>query len=417
MPPAWNGGMERRSLIGFVFLALGDDMTRWVTPHYWPSVSANATFALRFIGPACAAVAAWEGARLKRGRVFAQAPSRSPLAIAFPVLMPVLVMGALGTATALFITSVAADAGLGVPHLGMLAAEISLLLANTLCGYLLGRQWNAVISVPLALVVSFVINAYPVSWSILWIRHLVGGGLSNCCSIDQTIDMRAIWGALVFAGAVIIGALVVMHRGRDGLAVILALAVTAGGFLGAAQITKGLSADPVKDRPVGSLRCEGAEPRICLWPEMDPEAEMVRAQTRLTVAELRKEGVAVPRAFTMAAVAKSGEAKLGFEPRTEAAAVPVAVVSGMLPPTPVCAERGDPYFGDAAAGPVAAWLLMKTGMPAETVSTKVLPEEFALARQAMKQPHAIQLAWYQANTRAIRSCEVKPQLRFVKRAQ
>ncbi|MFJ3900365.1 hypothetical protein [Streptomyces sp. NPDC090025] len=172
-------------LVGFVFLALGDDLSAWVTPHYWASATGGAAFALPFVAAACAASAAWEGARLAKGRVFDQAPVRGPLGITIPVLVPVAAMGVLGILVALFTAATAADVPLGLPHFGILAVATAVLVANTLAGSIVGLVMPGVLAAPLALIGSFFMNAYPASWGVFWLRHLVGGGLSSCCAVTR----------------------------------------------------------------------------------------------------------------------------------------------------------------------------------------------------------------------------------------
>ncbi|MEU1947846.1 hypothetical protein ABZ554_36725, partial [Streptomyces sp. NPDC020125] len=397
-------------LAGFIVIALDDNLSGWVTPHYWLSATGTASLALSFVGPACAGAGAWEGSRLRRARISDQNAVRSPLAIAFPLLLPVFVMGVAGMTAALLVSAAAADVGFGMPNPGILAVEAVLLAANTLVGFVLGRVWAPIIAVPVTLIASFVANAYPVSWSILWIRHLVGGGLEDCCDLDQSLDAWALVSAGAFGTGVCLSAAVLIQYRKTASAIVAAAALLAGGFAGGAASAHGMGPDPVTSRPVGDLVCDHGQPRICLWPEMDHQADMVRTESRKAVARLRHAGVAVPPTLTMADRPGSGETKLAIGPGVSAAGVPTGVAAGLLPPDPACTDNGERYPAADAYGPVGAWLSLTAGASPRSLTNRVAPPELALAQHVLKQSRKAQLAWYERNTRAMRACNVRPQL-------
>ncbi|MET7938261.1 hypothetical protein [Streptomyces sp. NPDC005322] len=397
-------------LAGFIVIGLSDNLSEGVTPHYWLSATGTASLALSFVGPACAGAAAWEGSRLRRARISDQNAVRSPLAIAFPLLLPVFVMGVVGMTAALLVSAAAADVGFGMPHPGILAVEAVLLAANTLVGFILGRLWAPIVAVPLTLIASFVANAYPVSWSILWIRHLVGGGLQDCCVLEQSLDVGALVSAGAFGTGVCLSAAVLIQYRKAVPAVVAAAALLAAGFAGGAASAHGMGADPVTSRPTSDLVCDHGQPRICLWPEMDHQAGMVRAESRKAVARLHRAGVAVPATLTMADRPGPDETKLAIGPGISSLGVPTGVAAGLLPQSPACADNGEPYPAADAYGPVGAWLSLTAGAPPRTLTNRVAPPELTVAQHVLKQPRQTQLAWYERNTRAMRSCNERPQL-------
>ncbi|WP_329487089.1 hypothetical protein OG618_10570 [Kitasatospora sp. NBC_01246] len=395
-------------LVGFLLVALGDEITDWVTPAYGLSATGHASIALPFAGAACAAAGAWEGGRLHRGRVFDRSPVRSPLAITAPVLLPVVVMGGLGMAAAVGAAAAAGGTVAGTPQPGLFAAWAGLLLANTLVGSIVGRVLVPVVAVPLALVSSFVLNAYPASSTTYWLRHLVGGGLSDCCAVDQVLDQKAVLSALAFSGAVCAAAvLVIRYRGAPA-ALAVALAVTAGGITLATHLARGLGPEPVLDRPGTALVCDHGRPRICLWPELGTaRADLVRTEARRVVTTLAERGVPVPATLTMAARPGPGEAKLGVPTTARAQDVAPGVVGGLLPRTPDCARAGAPYPAGAAAGPVAAWLTAEAAPDgaAPAARGRFGAEDAALAGHLLRLPREAQLDWYRAATEALRHCD------------
>ncbi|QKV95268.1 hypothetical protein HUT19_28975 [Streptomyces sp. NA02950] len=397
-------------LIGFIVIALRDNLSEWVTPHYWLSVSGSASLALTFVGPACAGAAAWEGSRVRRARIFDQSTVRSPLAITFPLLLPVWAMGLIGMATALVVSATAAGVGIGTPNFGILAVEAVLLAANTLVGYLLGRLWAPVVAVPATLITSFLANAYPASWSILWIRHLVGGGLNDCCSLDQNLDMSAVQSAITFGAAVCLAAAVLIHHGKTIPALLIASVLATGGFALGAITAHGMGADPVTPRPASALICDHGRPRICLWPEMNHQAAMIRTEGRNAADRLQEAGVTVPATLTMADQPQRDEAKLAIDADTSANDVRIGVAAGLIPQSPTCAEKGEPYPAEVAYGPIGAWLSLTAGASPRTLTERVTPSELTLAQHVIKQSRKAQLSWYERNARAMQSCNVRPEL-------
>ncbi|MEU0989225.1 hypothetical protein [Streptomyces sp. NPDC005953] len=397
-------------LILFVFAALGDDLTSWVTPHYWPSATGNSTFALPFVSAACAAVAAWEGARLKRGRVFEQAPVRGSWAIALPLLLPVALMGLLAMATALYISVDAADVGTGLPDWGIIAVVAGVLMTNTLAGHLVGRVMSGLLAAPVALIASFFFNAYPSSWSIYWLRHLVGGGLDSCCSADVSVDETAVLSALVFTTALSLACAVLIHRRGGPAALITAVVLSATGFGTAAYIARDLTSEPVQARATDALVCDGSRPTICLWPEVKDKA-MVQRDARKAVARLESAGIRVPDTLTMAQHAVGPETYvLGISTNPRAEDLPAGVASGLLPQIPPCALEGKPYPAGNAAAPVAAWLYATAGERSDVTAGRFGEQEAALAQNVRKHSSAVQLDWYQRNMKAMSSCGAPPQL-------
>ncbi|WP_413105644.1 hypothetical protein [Streptomyces sp. Inha503] len=143
---------------------------------------------------------------------------------------------------------------------------------------------------------------------------------------------------------------------------------------------------------------------------MDDQAGTVRTESRKAVARLRRVGVAVPATPTMADRPGPDQTKLAIGPGISAAGVPTGVAAGLLPQSPACADNGERYPAADAYGPVGAWLSLTAGASPRTLTNRVAPPELALAQHVLKQSRQAQLAWYERNTRAMRSCDVRPQL-------
>ncbi|MFK0017160.1 hypothetical protein [Streptomyces sp. NPDC091027] len=398
----------------FVVTALGDDLTTWVTPLYWPSATGTATFAQPFIAAACAAAGAWEGARLHRGRVFDQGPVRSPLAITFPAILPVVVMGLLALLVAFATTAAAANLGLGLPDLGILAVSAAILIANTLAGAVLGRVLPGVLAAPLALIVAFIANAYPASWNIRWIRHLIASSLDSCCAVDQVIDPRALWSGAVFALVVSGAALILIHFRSTLPAAATAVALVFSGVGIAAYLARDVEYDPVVARPASELVCDNGAPRVCLWPELKAQADTITTGARAATHRLAKAGLTIAPTLTMAPEPGPGESKLGIPTQPTSSDLAAGVASGLLPQPPTCALNGEAYPAAAAHGPVSAWLYAKATGEAHLGKGRFDPRDVAfVTEKVLSQPEDVQLDWYQRNTAAMTSCADNPPIDLI----
>ncbi|MER6316479.1 hypothetical protein ABT237_22295 [Streptomyces sp. NPDC001581] len=396
-------------LILFIMTAIGRDLTAYTTAYYWPSATGSSLHSLHFICTISAGLAAWEGARLTQGNVFGQTVARSPLAIAAPVLAPVVLGAVLTYLTALLLSADAADAGMGVPDLSILLVVTLMIAMNTLLGFCAGLRWRAVISVPVVLVGAFFLNAYPASWSILWLRHLVGGGLADCCSVDQVVDTRALWPAALFAGGIIVACLagITYRRSPRTIAAMTASVVIGTGLAVVTAIP--IPVIPVADRPAGELVCEEESgTTVCLWPEVH-HPEKIRPAVAAVRQKLADVGIETSKVFTMAATPERGEAKLGVDTKPRGVDVVAGVALSVVPPVPACAEKGA-YPAGKAQPPTAAWLLLTAGLPAEGLQGRFDPTTVDLVNRIRTLPLDEQRSWYQYNSQAMRDCSTKPQI-------
>lgn len=388
---------------------LSDDLAASVTPGYWPSAVGAATFALPFVAPACAAAGAWEGARFTRGNVAGWAPARSGLAIALPLLVPVIALGALGMAVAVVLTISTARPQAGMPPVGMALAWLVVLIAHALAGFLLGKRLPLVVAVSLALVLSFVLTAYPAAMEPVWLRHMVTGGMTSCCSLGQAPDWQAAASAVVLACGVIAAAAVALTAAAVRLRRALTGAALVAGLAGSGFLAHGLPADPVVARAAEQLQCAGDHPRVCLWPELSGRAGMVRHNAAEARRRLQQAGLAVPDTLTMEEHPDTRAAFIGSWPDPTPSVVRAGVGTSLLPPdAPACAQSGSPYPGADAYGPTAAWLSLTAGAASEDVAGHYGAKETAVATGVRHAGGDEQLAWFRRNSTALRDCTTHP---------
>ncbi|MFF8790737.1 hypothetical protein [Streptomyces sp. NPDC015125] len=399
-------------LAAFVAVLLSDDLTASVTLGYWPSAVGAATFALPFVAPACAAAGAWEGSRFTRGNVAGWAPARSGLATALPLLVPVIVLGALGMAVAAALTISTAHPRAGLPPVDMVAMVVVwpvVLAAHSMAGFLLGKRLPLVVAASLALVLSFVLTAYPAAMEPVWLRHMVTGGMTSCCSLDQAPDWQAAASAVVLACGVIAAAAVALTAPAARLRRTLIGAALVVGLAGSGCLAYGLPADPAIPRAAEQLQCAGDNPRVCLWPELSGHSGMVRRNVADARQRLQHAGLAVPGTLTMEEHPGKGAAFIGSWPEPTPSVVRAGVGSTFLPSgPPACAQSGSSPPGADAYGPTAAWLSLTAGAASEDVAGHYGAKDTAIAAGVRHSGGDEQLAWFRHNSKALRDCTTHP---------
>ncbi|MFG2142079.1 hypothetical protein [Streptomyces sp. NPDC048650] len=380
-----------------------------MTLGYWPSALGAAAFALPFVAPACATAGAWEGSRFTRGNAAHWAPTRSELGIALPLLAPVFVLGAVGMGVAAALTISAGRPDGGMPPVGMALVWLVILAAHAMAGFVLGKRLPLVVSTPLALVLSFVLTAYPAALEPLWLRHMVTGGTSSCCSLDQAPSWQAAASGVVLALGVIGACALALTSLRRRARTYLISAALIAGLVGSGWLAYGLPADPVSARATDQLQCTGTEPRVCLWPELAQQAAMIRENASDARARLQRSGLTVPGILTMNAHPERGALYIGSWPAPRPSEVRAGVGIALLPPgPPACARSGGSSPGADAYEPTAAWLALTAGAEPQVASDRYGQKAAAIAARVRKSTHDQQLSWFNRNNKALRDCTTRP---------
>ncbi|MFF9900782.1 hypothetical protein [Streptomyces longispororuber] len=370
-----------------------------VEDRYWEAATAQITTVGIIPVSLCAAAGAWEAARLKRSRLASGAAARTPFAVALSQLRVVWGVGAACVLWALVCVAGWATDGPRGPDLRVIGLLCLLLIAYTAVGYAAGWLFPGVLAVPAVAVATFLWLSYPVAVEPFWLRQLNGTNLTECCAYDRTLDHRALVApALVATGLLVAAVVAVVARAWTvRLAGLLPLVVA---VLVAVPLVDPLGFDPTKDRDTSALTCTGASPEVCLWPEQAQDAEKFRTWVGQSSARLRKAGVATPRTYTPA-----------FSHPTRAD-VASSFVSALMPQSPPpCAQRRA-WPGEAAYGPVAAWLEMTAGARPSDVAQRLDDggRTLALVHDVRRLPTRAQQRWYETNRAALVHCDRKPEL-------
>ncbi|MEU6861698.1 hypothetical protein ABZ924_00255 [Streptomyces sp. NPDC046876] len=391
----------------YVLLLLSEPISTGIVRGYGPSVLGNASYTIPFAAAACAASGAWESARLRRGNVFGQTPSRSRLAIALPLLVPVWGMGVAGMLIAVGVAVSAAGTLPSFSHLGMFVVYALLMAAATLAGYLLGGRLPHLAAAPMAMVAGFCLTAFPGSWDTPWPRHLVAGAYDSCCSVGSVIDPVAIWAPILFTSGIITACLLAIAQASRWKPLAALIAASAASV----SLVVHMGYAPVTDRNPDALVCDTAGvPEVCLWPET-PGRNRIVATTRTYSGRLKDAGLPALASLTQNRDLEPGQARFGGKGQLRQQDIATNLTNTLLPPVPECARTSHKYPAFPARGPLTAWLTaIATQAPPAPVQGSVSPDDAKIAQRVLTLPSDRQHAWYETNRAALTGCDQKPAL-------
>ncbi|WP_157878648.1 DUF7224 domain-containing protein [Streptomyces chattanoogensis] len=324
------------------------------------------------------------------------------------MLIPVFALGTIGMGLALALAAFAASPGSGLPHPGIVGEWLLIIAAHSVAGFALGRAVPIVVAVPVSLLVSFVVLAYPSAMEPLWMRHLVGSGLRSCCTVAEVPDGRAIGAGCVVALAILVAALVLGSRAHRVVAAVAAGVLVLTGIGVGSWLAKPLDVRASTARPTNDLKCSGEQPQICLWPELSGQSEDIRRTVRSVRDRLMGVGLDIPGTITTAERAQNGELSLGLEVGSTPEQMTMAFTGALLPDGPPACANSQQQPGAAAYGPVSAWLDMTAGLKVTDRDGRYSPEDVAVARKVRDSPKSAQLAWYKHNRQALSDCTTEP---------
>ncbi len=264
---------------------------------YGLSENIRAYGALVLIAPIAALGGALTAGRLRRSAVLQSGPhGRSPSRVWASIAGPPAV--AFSVLISTFMAATAASAGafpLPDPRLAVAAAIQS--LAYVLFGLALGANLPAVLAIPAALVVPYVVIAFPPALSTYWLRHVTGIS-SNCCWIYEDLPQRAFTAHLAFSMALALAAAAALPRWNARASVTrAALAILATGSLVTACLSAQIFGPSANEPRAGAPYCSsrsGVE--LCLWPEHEKNRASSEQVLRRILGE--SDGLDIPNKFT-----------------------------------------------------------------------------------------------------------------------
>jgi hypothetical protein len=382
---------------------------------YWLAVTAQSAIFLYLSSAPAAASAALEGSRFRRAAAELQATGRPHASIVLQQIWPSLVVGGLIQTFGLLLLSRDSIGAPGGPPMLLLLAFAVIIVFHTLLGYLLGRTLPTVLSVPLAVLISYVWLGFAWATPYFPLRYLAGLALSGCCALDETMPSAAPWAAIAFSAIAAAGfALFVIIRARRTQIATAVAAIAIGTCLatGAAAgvaLADDLPGEPHQPRPVAELRCEGESPEICLYPEQESD------QTRLVLTgaydAIESAGLSLaPRiaASNQPSTTDTYNMAINFQPTADELVYSYA--TSFLQPTVVGDCEDDYEARMEAAAIVVSWLTAQAASGVEGASG--LAYGFfgtgeSGARRLQTLPLESQAAWITQSIPALYDCDAQ----------
>lgn len=376
---------------------------------YATAAAAKSVSAIFLIAPTVGAWAAWRGGIVRRGRVRELGPSRSLVRVAARELTPVVLGGLAVLASAVVWGLAHADRLAGTPDLRVVGMGAAVVVGHAALGYAVGMHVTPVIAVPSVFVGVYLWMVFPQAWEPLWLRHLTGFKVGNCCLRWEELDPGALAAPAVVSAALLLAAVIAVAGGGGlGIKLVAAVVVVAvGGFVGASFVSH-LGPDPVRPRAMEALVCEDREEfEVCVWPQSKDRIDEVVEQAGAIRQALEPWGVRVPRRLTEASSPPRTNStwtfRMGSLVSTEM--LHLMLLDSLVPNPQGCpAEGPTPDEAEGAHATLVAWLGTKTGVPRAPM-TRVFPSASLVEVDSVVRRSSVeQREWFQERRASLERC-------------
>ena len=236
---------------------------------YGLAADIRAYASLVLVAPVACLGAALFGGRLRRSRVLqTERNRRRPAIVYFRIaVLPVLAMSGVVMAT-MAVTAMSETGGTPIvdPRLGLAAVFQS--IAFVLLGMALGLNLPPVVALPCAIVVPYILVAFPPALDIYWLRHVTGIS-TNCCWVYQDLPARAIAAHILFSisVALVAAATLPVWSPRPMLTHGLVALVAIGTLFAAIVAARGIGPVAVEARSEGPTCRAVSGVQLCLWKD------------------------------------------------------------------------------------------------------------------------------------------------------
>ncbi|WP_050514976.1 hypothetical protein [Streptomyces rimosus] len=233
--------------------------------EYAPTVvSAPLYAAYAFAYAAVAALAAWEGGRLKEAGVWRLAPARSRYRIAVGALWPVVVLGWLTVILPVVVALVDYGVWPTGPSLRPVWLAMVMCLAHAVIGFAVGQRVPKAIAAPVLAIGVWVVVSYSVTLDPAWLRN-VSGAFFNKLMLGEAVPYRVLLPHVLLTGSIALAlALGWARLGKAVLRMVLALAVIAAGSGTACAMAADWGYTPPLLADQAPMACSGSAPRVCV---------------------------------------------------------------------------------------------------------------------------------------------------------
>lgn len=383
------------------------DVSMWQALPNWDVGGLSIVLTAEYTAAMFALGASWEIARLRRAGLWASTTARPVWAVLAWRLWPLLTVSLL-LPVAGVITLVRP---LGVPSASSVVVSLTLmplLFGHAAWGVVAGRWLPRVFAAPLAWGVSQALMFASISYGGTWkwrLAHLIGLHGWPLGPEYRLVPLALTPPGVIGVGLCVALPLVAHFQQTVRRALLGALCVAVAVVLAVVLVLPYPMSVPARLRTANELRCEGVAPSVCLFPE----SERYRATVMATFDEVRviadRYGIDLPPVAT-----ELGGQRWSFavHPRLGSREAVLSAFGYLLNfPEPACAST-EPFYGQDAIAPMAAWVRLTLGYHAAEVESAQGRDALAVATAKRSLPPAAQGAWFNENMRRVRLCNVHP---------
>lgn len=386
---------------------------------YALDATTKASMTIAFVGPVCAACAAWEGSRLRRAAVW-EAPSvRSRWSIAFWHVLPIVAVGLLAIVVAMLVQAARSQAGL--PDVRILLMTLVDLVAYCAAGFALGLLMRFAVAGPLALVATFIWIGFVPAIQPVWMRHLTGM-FRDCCGLAQDLAWRPVIASAILDVSIIAAAIVfVAGSRRSWLRVAVGVVLFIVAFNAGSSLVSDMTYLPAVARDTAVLECRSDRGlTVCTWPEHRARAAEIGSVAAEVRSAWQDAGLSPPSIFTEADPSVAPTDALAFRIDANTATRDDMVSSfaqGMLPSTDSCVSPKSGVAmattGGSALPYLQAWYEASGGMTetalqhsyGDVVSEPDYPAPLDVVGQLWRVGPDARRDWVERTERATQQCD------------
>lgn len=389
---------------------LSADISRGTIPAYWPDGTSVTAYCLFVIAPVCAACAAWEAGRLRKGRIATLAPVRNRYLIYAQALVPVAALGLAAVVVSLTAVRLTMGSALGWPTPSVLGMIAVLVAAHIVIGFAAGNTLPRLLAPAIVLVADYLWIALPPTFNAMWVRHLTGH-LETGISVAEDINPTSLLAPVVLAGGLAAGIVLASAVGRRRLlGALLGTACAASACVLAYSLVSdwGPSA-PITTR-AGAMECEGSTPQVCVPRELAPNIPTLQRAAADVLPKLQAAGIEEPQKLSYVSRATKTDERtwpLYVSPFMTDDDARASIAEAALPPLPDCLANTDAYVGEPRS--LHIWLALAAGVGPETVTNAYGPDALDQIASVRKLAPSDQAAWFHRNVALLKRCAPAPE--------
>lgn len=305
------------------------------------NAAAQGVQVIMFLAPATAVAGVLAGASLRRNAQRVRTGSRSSATLAAGVCAIHVLIALVALTLSSVMVKLSSNAS-GIDGWQLIALAGLTAGGASAVGQALGRGLPEVVAAPTALLGSYVVLAFPRTFSEpLWLRHLVF--VDSCCNSTDQVSPRVLTAIALMATSTIVAGLLATLRARRALpGVIGAATVLAVAWTGGTALVRDLDWSPATAR-TGEVECAAsADGEVCVWPENAaalPELANVWTGLRETA---QAHDLELPTNVTERPDGPViyGDGLMSITPQTSAEAFPELLATAALPSVEPCVVDG-----------------------------------------------------------------------------